>query len=106
MVPQLIVVDRLGDPSVLECDADLTVMEAIRNAAIDGLLALCGGVCSCATCHVHVDPAYAAQLPPLSEDENALLDGCTARNEFSRLACQLRLTDELSGLRVTIADDD
>jgi 2Fe-2S ferredoxin len=81
-------------------------MEAIRNAGIDELLALCGGVCSCATCHVHVDPEFAGALPPLSDDEDALLDGCDHRNEHSRLSCQIRMNEQLAGLRVTIAEED
>ena len=81
-------------------------MEAVRDAGIDELLALCGGVCSCATCHVHVDYEFAAMLPEMSEDENDLLDSSSHRDERSRLACQIRLTDALSGLRVSIAEED
>jgi 2Fe-2S ferredoxin len=69
-------------------------------------LALCGGCCSCATCHVHVDPDFAALLPPMSEDENDLLDSSDHRNETSRLSCQIHLTAALDGLRVTIAPED
>ena len=54
----------------LDGDAGLSVMEVIRDGGIDEVLALCGGCCSCATCHVHVDPAFADKLPPMSEDEN------------------------------------
>jgi 2Fe-2S iron-sulfur cluster binding domain len=50
-------------------------MENIRNAGFDELAALCGGTCACATCHVIVDPSWQALLPPLSDDENELLDG-------------------------------
>jgi 2Fe-2S ferredoxin len=81
-------------------------MEALRNAGIDEILALCGGVCSCATCHVHVDPAFAGLLPPMSEDEDMLLDGTSTRNECSRLSCQIRLHEGLSGLRIAIPDED
>lgn len=81
-------------------------MEAIRDAGIDELLALCGGCCSCATCHVHVDPAFADRLPPMSEDESDLLDSSDHRRETSRLSCQVPLTDALAGLRVTIAPED
>ncbi len=105
-MPQLIVIDRKGEPSVIDSEANQTAMEAIRNAGVDDLLALCGGVCSCATCHVYVDPAFAQALPPMSEDEDALLDGCTHRRETSRLSCQIRMSDHLSGLRVTIAEED
>ncbi|HYP64648.1 MAG TPA: hypothetical protein VEQ16_12200 [Acidocella sp.] len=62
--------------------------------------------CKAETCHVHVDPDYFGKLPSISGDENDLLDSTSCRNEFSRLSCQLRLTPELDGLRVTIAAED
>ncbi|HWI87577.1 MAG TPA: 2Fe-2S iron-sulfur cluster-binding protein, partial [Sphingomonas sp.] len=55
-MPKLIVVTREGEQREIEGEAGLSVMEVIRDAGIDELLALCGGCCSCATCHVHVDP--------------------------------------------------
>jgi 2Fe-2S ferredoxin len=105
-MPQLVVTDRVGRQHTFESETNLTLMEAIRNEGVDGLLALCGGVCSCATCHVHVDPAFANLLPPMSEDENLLLEGSSHRNEYSRLSCQIRLTENLSGLRLTLAEED
>ena len=105
-MPQLIVNTREGQTHTVEAGAGLSIMEFIRDAGLDELLALCGGVCSCATCHVHVDPAFAAALPPMSDDENDLLDSSSHRNETSRLSCQVRMTDKLSGLRVKIAAED
>jgi 2Fe-2S ferredoxin len=81
-------------------------MEIIRDGGIDELLALCGGCCSCATCHVHVDPEFAAKVEPMSEDENDLLDSSDDRNETSRLSCQIPFSDALDGLKVTIAKED
>src|SRR3546814_10647605 len=69
----LIVVTREGEERVVTGEAGLSVMEVIRDNGIDEVLALCGGCCSCATCHVHVDPEFAAKLPPMSEDEDDLL---------------------------------
>ncbi|HEX7743488.1 MAG TPA: ferredoxin, partial [Sphingobium sp.] len=84
----------------------LSVMEVIRDNGFDELLALCGGCCSCATCHIYVDPAFADKLPTISEDESDLLDSSEYRNETSRLSCQLVLKEEHEGLRVTIAPED
>ena len=81
-------------------------LAAIRDSGIDELQALCGGVCSCATCHVHVNPELSHLLPPMSQDENDLLDGSSCRDERSRLSCQIRMSDRLSGLRLTIAKED
>lgn len=105
-MPKLVVVNRDGGESTVEGDAGLTVMEVIRDNGFDELLALCGGCCSCATCHVHVDPAFRDALPAMSEDENDLLDSSDHRDERSRLSCQLPFTDALDGLRVTIAQED
>lgn len=105
-MPKLVVVTREGDESVFEADSGLSVMELIRDNGVDELLALCGGCCSCATCHVYVDPAFAAILPEMSDDENDLLDSSDHRNETSRLSCQIQMSDELDGLTITIAPED
>ena len=105
-MPKLIVVNRSGEESIVEAESGLTVMEAIRDNGFDELLALCGGCCSCATCHVHVDPAFKDRLPPMSEDEDDLLESSDDRDEHSRLSCQIDFVDDLDGLRVTIAKED
>lgn len=105
-MPTLTVVTRAGLESTVEAAAGLTVMEAIRDNGFDELLALCGGCCSCATCHVHVDPAFADRLPPMGEDEDDLLESSDHRAATSRLSCQIPLSAELDGLRVTIAPED
>lgn len=105
-MPKLIVVNRDGEERTVEADSGVSVMEAIRDNGFDELLALCGGCCSCATCHVFIDPAFADALPQMSEDENDLLDSSDHRNETSRLSCQVALNDALDGLRVTIAPED
>ena len=98
-MPQITVVDQSGQEKSIEAPEGRTLMEVIRDNGFDELLALCGGCCSCATCHVHIDPAYMDKLPKLSEDENDLLDSSDHRNEYSRLSCQVPITGafELSG---------
>ena len=105
-MPKLIVVTRDGKEQEITGEAGLSVMEVIRDAGIDEVLALCGGCCSCATCHVHVDPEFAAKLKPMSEDENDLLDSSADRDDTSRLSCQLQFGPALDGMRVTIAPED
>lgn len=105
-MPKLIVVSRDGHETTVEGKVGLSVMEVVRDAGFDELLALCGGCCSCATCHVHVVGAMVDALPKISEDENDLLDSSSHRNAHSRLACQIPFTDALDGLRVTIAPED
>ncbi len=105
-MPKLVVVTRDGTERTVEGETGLSVMEVIRDAGFDELLALCGGCCSCATCHVHVDEAYLDRLPKMSADEDDLLDSSGDRNATSRLSCQLQFGPALDGLRVTIAAED
>ena len=105
-MPKLIVTTRSGETREVEAAAGLTVMEAIRDNGFDELLALCGGCCSCATCHVHIDPAFADRMPEMSRDEDDLLDSSDDRDATSRLSCQIPFTDELDGLSVRIAEED
>ncbi|MFM9977579.1 MAG: 2Fe-2S iron-sulfur cluster-binding protein [Sphingomonadaceae bacterium] len=105
-MPKLIVTRRDGTTQELEGKTGLSVMEVIRDGGMDELLALCGGCCSCATCHVHVDDAWADRLKPMSEDENDLLDSSDHRTAHSRLSCQIDFTAELDGLQVAIAPED
>lgn len=105
-MPKLIVTTREGETSEVEVGEGLTVMETIRDNGFDELLALCGGCCSCATCHVLVDPAFADRLPPMSEDEDDLLESSDHRAANSRLSCQIPFTNDLDGLKVTIAPED
>ena len=103
---KLVIVNTEGAEKEVEVSNGFSVMEAIRDNGFDELLALCGGCCSCATCHVVVDPAFADKLPAMSEDENDLLDSSDHRTAGSRLACQIKMSDALDGLKVTIAEQD
>jgi len=105
-MPKLFVTTREGETSEVDVADGLTVMEAIRDNGFDELLALCGGCCSCATCHVHVDQEFVAKLPAMSEDEDDLLESSDHRVANSRLSCQLPFTADLDGLKVTIAPED
>ncbi|MBA2933711.1 2Fe-2S iron-sulfur cluster binding domain-containing protein [Sphingomonas sp. CGMCC 1.13654] len=105
-MPELVVVTREGEEKTLDAAAGISVMEAIRDNGIDELLALCGGCCSCATCHVHIDPSFAGKLPAMTPDESDLLDGSAHRDAYSRLSCQITMTDALTGMRVVIAEED
>lgn len=105
-MPKLLIITRDGAEHAIDGQVGLSVMDNIRASSIDELLALCGGCCSCATCHVQVDTDLIDKLCPMSEDEDDLLDGSEHRDTTSRLSCQLMVTDEFDGLRVTIAPED
>ena len=105
-MPKLIVTKRDGDTVELEGKAGLSVMEVIRDNGIDELLALCGGSCSCATCHVHVAPEWSERVGPPGRDEDDLLGSSDHRTATSRLSCQIDFTAALDGLVVRIAPED
>ncbi|MCW4462933.1 2Fe-2S iron-sulfur cluster-binding protein [Sphingomonas sp. BT-65] len=100
------VITREGETRSIESDSGLSLMEAIRESGVDELFALCGGCCSCATCHVFVTPHFAHLLPPMAGDEDDLLDSSAHRDARSRLSCQLIIDPSLDGLEVTIAPED
>lgn len=96
---------RFADGSIATVDVAVgtTVMQAALTCGINGIVAECGGNALCATCHVYIDPRWLDDLPPVSEDENEMLE-CAAspREENSRLSCQLPITANLDGLLVTV----
>jgi 2Fe-2S ferredoxin len=78
-----------------------SVMEGAIKNGVDGIVAECGGACQCATCHVYVDEAWLNKLPPMQEDEDAMLNTTASeRRPNSRLGCQIPVTQELNGLIV------
>ncbi len=101
----LILTTRDGSIKPIEAEAGLTVMEIIRDSGVDELMAICGGCCSCATCHVYVAPAFVERMSAIGDDENDLLDSSDYRQDHSRLACQLHFTAELDGLEITLAPE-
>ncbi len=93
--------DRSGGSHELEAEPGEPLMEVLAGALL--VEATCGGTCSCATCHVYVEPEWLAQLPTQNEEEIELLDALMHRRDSSRLACQIRLTEAQDGMTVTVA---
>lgn len=92
-----------GAEITTEANPGLTLMEAARDANVPGIIAECGGSCSCSTCHVYIDPEWVDRLPPKEEQEADLLDFAWEADETrSRLSCQITLTEEDDGLRVEV----
>ncbi|MGE4430921.1 MAG: 2Fe-2S iron-sulfur cluster-binding protein [Sphingobium sp.] len=100
------VTSRGGDVHDIAIVPGINLMESIRDAGLDELLALCGGCCSCATCHVYISPEQAGQFEAMTDDEDDLLDSSDHRDERSRLACQLIIGDAVERLDVIIAPED
>jgi len=105
-MPNLIVTTRSGEVHRIEGSEGTSLMNIIRDAGMDELLALCGGCLSCATCHVFVNGNQLELLPPMSDDENELLESSSHRLKNSRLSCQINMSEALGGLEVEIAPED
>ena len=98
-MPVITFIDPNGASERVEASDGESAMLAATKHGLDGIVAECGGNAMCATCHVYVDDAWLARLPPMTDEEDALLDGTAAeRRANSRLSCQIKLAAELDGL--------
>lgn len=97
---QITFVDHTGIARSVDAEAGMTLMEAARDNGVPGIVAQCGGMCACATCHVFIDAPFLALLEGPDDNEEPLLDFIDEREANSRLACQIRLTPGLDGMLV------
>ena len=102
---KIIVTDREGAEHVFKAQPGQTVMEVLRDGDV-GIAAICGGCCSCATCHIYVAPEWVDKLPARQGDEAELVNELEQKKETSRLSCQIEFTEAMDGLRVTVAPDE
>ncbi|MGA0841294.1 MAG: 2Fe-2S iron-sulfur cluster-binding protein [Pseudomonadales bacterium] len=86
----------------VEVPENASVMDGAVDNGIDGIIAQCGGACICATCHCYVDPAWFDRLPAAGTTESEMLGFVLEPRETSRLACQIRVTQDLNGLIVEL----
>jgi 2Fe-2S ferredoxin len=104
-MPRATYIGADGRRHAIEVPVGASLMRAAVDAGISGIVGMCGGVMSCATCHVYVDAAFAGRVPPPSPQESGMLE-CTAspRKANSRLSCQINMTDDLDEITVTMAE--
>jgi 2Fe-2S ferredoxin len=105
MMAGIVVIDRDGVEHEVEAKEGVSLMETLRDLDY-GSPAICGGMCSCATCHVYVDEASLGRLAPMQGDEKELLVELGGYKPTSRLSCQVQFDASLAGIRVTIAPDE
>jgi len=99
---KIVVTDYAGVTHEIDAEADWPVMEALKAAGLP-IKAECGGCCLCATCHVYIDEAWVPKVVVKSQDEEMTLSEAAELSDHSRLSCQIRMTPELDGLRLTLA---
>jgi|ERR1700675_4753703 2Fe-2S ferredoxin len=104
-MPKVTYVTSKGDAREVDVAVGTTVMAAALKNGIDGIVAECGGVCMCSTCHVFVDENFFSRLPPAQDTEEAVLEiAAEERQPTSRLSCQIKVTDDLDGLIIRLPE--
>ena len=102
-MPEITFIDPAGGRHRVECPVGRSLMRAGRDGGVPGIVAECGGCMTCGTCHVHVAADALRLLPAPTEDERAMLDMFVDRDATSRLSCQLRMSEALSGITVRVS---
>ena len=99
-MPKITYIEHNGKAHEIEVPNELTIMEGAIQNNIPGIDADCGGACACATCHVYVDEKWFGKLKKKDDAEQDMLDMAFEPNKFSRLACQITVSDDLDGMVV------
>jgi len=103
-MPKITYIEHNGINHTIEVANGLTVMEGAIQNNIPGIDADCGGGMACATCHVYVKEEWFSKLPKKEDGEEDMIDMAYEPNKFSRLSCQLTVSDELDGLVVKLPE--
>jgi 2Fe-2S ferredoxin len=99
-MPKITYIEHDGTTRTVEAEVGATVMETALKNDVPGIVAECGGSCTCATCLVHVDEAWTGKVGTRSDEEEDQLDNAFDVRPSSRLSCQITISDELDGLIV------
>jgi 2Fe-2S ferredoxin len=103
-MPKITFIEHNGTEHALDVGTRQSVMQAAMSNSVPGIIADCGGSCSCATCHVYVDEAWRERLPAPSSTEKDMIECALHVQEGSRLSCQIELIEELDGLVIRIPE--
>ena len=99
-MPKITYIEHSGKSHTIEVPKELSVMEGALQNNIPGIDADCGGSCACATCHVYVDEKWFDKLPNKENAEEDMLDMAFEPNSFSRLGCQITVSEDLDSMVV------
>jgi len=99
-MPRITYIEHDGTAATVMAEIGSTVMETAMRNGVAGIMAECGGSCACATCLVHVDETWLAQVGSRSPEEEDMLDSAFEVKPNSRLSCQIKVTEALDGLVV------
>ena len=103
-MPTVTYIEANGAEHIVDVIDGCSVMEGSILNEVPGIIGLCGGICSCATCHCYISDEWSDNLPAPSEGELAMLERASDRRRESRLGCQISVTAELDGLVVRLPE--
>ena len=100
-MPKILFTDHGGETREVEAKSGMSIMEAAVQNMVPGIDADCGGACACATCHVYVDTEWLPKLKAKDDMEDSMLDFAENVEDNSRLCCQIIISDDLDGIKVS-----
>ena len=103
-MPKVTLIDENGsDVRSFNAEPGISLMENLRNNDTEDLLAICGGLCACATCQIYLDEDSYAKVGSPGEVEAEMIDGSGVKKPTSRLSCQIKITEESDNIRLSVA---
>lgn len=105
-MPTVWATTRGGETRQIEAKSGVSLKDNLKRGGMEEILGICGGCASCGTCHIYVAEDWVGRLPPIAADEENILAFSDWREANSRLSCQIKVTDGLNGLCVTVAPED
>lgn len=103
-MPVITFIDHQNNVHKVEAKSGNTIMQTALNNQIEGIVAECGGSCSCGTCHCYVDEQWLDKMPEVSSVESETLECAVGVKSNSRLSCQITVTDDMDGLVIRLPE--
>lgn len=105
-MPTVWATTRGGETREINAKSGVSLKDNLKRGGMGEILGICGGCASCGTCHVYVSEDWVERLPPIKADEETILAFSDWREANSRLSCQIKVTDDLEGLCLTVAPEN
>ena len=102
---KVVYIEPTGEAKEVNLEPGYSLMEGAVMNGVSGIAAECGGSCSCATCHGYIEPTFMEQVGPADGDEDDMLEYVEERTEYSRLLCQVKVTEKMEGMTITIPEE-
>jgi 2Fe-2S ferredoxin len=103
-MPKITYIPVEGAPIETDAMTQMTLMEVALIHSVPGVIGMCGGICSCGTCHLHIAEDWISRLPPPSQEEKEMVEALEHSAPASRLGCQVTVTEDMDGLVVRVVE--